>query len=94
MEPEEKYTIVYHPFVARDSARLDPFWRQEVKRVIEEKLLTKPDLYGAPLRQTLRGYRKLRVGDYRIVYRIVGTTVRVLGIIQRSGGYKEIGKRL
>ncbi|WHZ29084.1 MAG: hypothetical protein OJF51_003884 [Nitrospira sp.] len=31
--------------------------------------------YGTPLRKTLRGYWKLRVGDYRVVYKIEGDEV-------------------
>ncbi|MBS3918437.1 MAG: type II toxin-antitoxin system RelE/ParE family toxin [Deltaproteobacteria bacterium] len=34
--------------------------------------------------QTLRGYWKLRVGDYRVVFKIVDEEVWVLGIIHRK----------
>jgi hypothetical protein len=32
--------------------------------------LVAPQEYGTPLRKTLKGYWKLRVGDYRVVYKI------------------------
>lgn len=42
----------------------------------------------------LRGYWKLSVGDYRVVFKIVDEEVWVLGIIHRKRVYKEIEKRL
>lgn len=41
-----------------------------IKQAIEERLGTNPVGYGKPLRYSLKGYRRLRVGDYRIVYSI------------------------
>ncbi|MBI5344466.1 MAG: type II toxin-antitoxin system RelE/ParE family toxin [Deltaproteobacteria bacterium] len=43
--------------------------------------------------KTLKGYWKLRVGDYRVVYKISGNEVLVLGIIHRRDVYEKIGKR-
>ena len=56
--------------------------------------MTAPHQYGEPLRKTLKGYWKLRVGDYRVVYKIVENEVRILGIINRKEVYEEISKRL
>jgi mRNA interferase RelE/StbE len=41
-----------------------------IKRVIEERLTTKPQDFGKPLRGSLKKHYRLRVGDYRIIYRI------------------------
>ena len=41
-----------------------------IKRAIEERLTIDPIGFGKPLRYSLKGHRRLRVGDYRIVYRI------------------------
>jgi len=41
-----------------------------IQSAIEKRLLTDPVKFGIPLRSTLRGYRKLRVGDYRVIYKI------------------------
>jgi mRNA interferase RelE/StbE len=57
-------------------------------------LTTAPHLYGEPLRKILRGYWKLRVGDYKVVFKIVDEEVWVLGIIYRKKGYDAIKKRL
>ncbi|MBM4350370.1 MAG: type II toxin-antitoxin system RelE/ParE family toxin, partial [Deltaproteobacteria bacterium] len=46
-----------------------------------------------PLRKTLHGYWKLRVGDYRVVFKMEGEVVWVLGIIHRKKVYDAIKKR-
>lgn len=50
--------------------------------------------YGKPLRGSLKGYWKLRVGDIRVVFRIVKNEVEILGIIHRKMVYEKIIKRL
>jgi mRNA-degrading endonuclease RelE of RelBE toxin-antitoxin system len=39
-------------------------------KAIRERLETDPISYGKPLRKNLNGYRRLRVGRYRIIYKI------------------------
>jgi mRNA interferase RelE/StbE len=56
--------------------------------------MVSPQLYGDPLRKTLKGYWKLRVGDYRIVFRITGKEITVFGIIHRKTIYEVVDKRL
>ena len=89
------FQILYHHLVIRDDIpKLSSEWKDKVKRAIEERLKTHPDLYGKPLRRSLKGYRKLRVGDYRIVFRIEKNIVKILIIQHRSTVYAEIGKRI
>jgi mRNA interferase RelE/StbE len=84
-----EFKVVYHQAVVQeDIPRIGEAWRMKIKSAIEEKLTTLPDMYGKPLRRSLRGYRKLRVGDYRIVFRIDGAQVKVLTIAHRSVVYK------
>jgi len=47
-----------------------------------------------PLRKSLRGYWKLRVGDYRVVFIIKGETVYILGIRNRKRIYEEVAGRI
>jgi len=68
--------------------------RTRIKNAIETRLMTAPHLYGEPLRKTLRGYWKLRVGDYRVVFKIVEVEVWILGIIHRKKVYDTIVKRI
>lgn len=89
-----EFEIVYEKkVVEEDIPKLALTWKEKIQMAIEEKLATYPDLYGKPLRRSLRGYRKLRVGDYRIVFRIAGSKVLILAILHRSVVYREIEKR-
>jgi len=88
------FTLRYHPDVkARDLPLIDAKLKNRIKTAIERRLATEPQRYGEPLRKTLRGYWKLRVGDYRVVYKIVGEEVLILGIIHRKKVYEAIEKR-
>lgn len=80
--------------VENDIPLLAPAWRNKIKSAIEEKLTSHPEVYGKPLRQSLKGYRKLRVGDYRIVFRIADTRVIIFAILHRSVVYTEANNRL
>jgi mRNA interferase RelE/StbE len=89
-----EFEIVYHhEVVQEDIPRIGEVWRLKIKSAIEEKLVTHPDVYGKPLRRSLRGYRKLRVGDYRIVFRIDGDDIKIFAIAHRSVVYKIIAHR-
>lgn len=89
------FELRYHPDVKSvDIPLIDAKLRTRIKNAIESRLMTAPHLYGKPLRKTLRGYWKLRVGDYRVVFKIVREEVWVLGIIHRKRVYKEKEKRL
>lgn len=91
---EIKYIVQYHPMVIRDDIpKLDATHRKRVKKAIEQKLMTRPDLFGIPLRQSLIGHRKLRVGDYRVVFRLEGVVVKILVIQHRSIIYKHLPQR-
>jgi len=88
------FEIIYHQqVVEEDIPRLTPLWKGKIRAAIEEKLLAYPETYGKPLRRSLKGYRKLRVGDYRIVFRIAESKVLIFAILHRSIVYKEMEKR-
>ena len=90
-----KYVILYHPKVVHDDIPLlTKAWRDKVRIAIEEKLLNSPEIFGKPLRRTLKNYRKLRVGDYRIVFRLEKRGVIIFAIQHRSVVYKIIMQRL
>jgi mRNA interferase RelE/StbE len=89
------FELKYHPDAkAVDIPQLDARMRTRIKNAIENRLTTEPHQYGEPLRKTLHGYWKLRVGDYRVVFRIVGAEVWILGIIHRKKVYEAIEKRI
>jgi mRNA interferase RelE/StbE len=89
------YILVYHPEVkTRDVPKLNRDVGKRIQRAIETRLAAEPERYGEPLRRTLKGYWKLRVGDYRVVFRIVKNEVWIFGIMHRRDVYQRIEKRL
>ncbi|MBI5049737.1 MAG: type II toxin-antitoxin system RelE/ParE family toxin [Nitrospirae bacterium] len=89
------FELGYHPDVkAVDLPLLDNKIKKRIKTAIETRLAVAPHLYGEPLRKTLKGYWKLRVGDYRVVFKIVQNEVWIFGIIHRKRVYEMIEKRL
>ena len=89
------YSIIYHPDVKKDDLpKIDARNKSMIKRAIEERLTNNPEVYGKPLRRSLKGYGKLHVGDYRMVFKISGDDIRILAIIDRKAVYQQSGKRI
>ncbi len=89
------YTLVYHLDVrSEDIPSINRDLRNRIARAIESRLTTEPERYGEPLRGTLRGYWRRRVGDYRIVFKVVKNEVWIFGIIHRREVYERIVRRL
>jgi len=89
------FEILYHEaVVADDIPKLSKEWRGKIQRAIEEKLTSHPEVFGKPLRSSLKGYHKLRVGDYRVIFRIEGNTIKVFAIMHRSVVYGLLKKRI
>ena len=82
------YSAKYHPAVKDDLSKIDKKTKNRIKKAIDDKLLTHPELFGIPLRQSLKGHRKLRVGIYRIVFSIQGRTVYITAILPRDSVYR------
>lgn len=89
------YELAYHPDVKKiDLPKIDAKNRAMIKTAIEKRLSIHPEIYGSPLRRTLKGYWKLRVGEYRIVYKISNNKIYIFGIINRKDVYPKVKDRL
>jgi len=44
--------------------------QRKIIRAIRQRLATRPKDYGEPLRGELKGFWKLRVGQFRVIYEI------------------------
>lgn len=89
------YQIRYHPDVKnRDLPKINKNIQKRIRTAIEQRLLMAPERYSEPLKRTLKGYRKLRVGDYRIVLKLEKETILVLGICHRKDIYQRMEWRL
>jgi mRNA interferase RelE/StbE len=89
-----QFTILYHPAIRSDIDKLGNTEKQLIQRAIEKKLTTTPEIFGIPLRKSLKGYRKLRVGDFRVVFRLDDQTVKIFTIQHRSVVYQNLEKRI
>ncbi|MBY0470730.1 type II toxin-antitoxin system RelE/ParE family toxin [bacterium] len=73
------YKVEYLEGVVReDIPNLPKTVRELVKRAIETRLAVEPIALGKPLRYSFVGHRRIRVGDYRIVYRVDEKTLTVI----------------
>ena len=82
------YRLVYHPAVlAEDIPAINRNLQVRILRAIERRLTTEPTYYGEPLRHRFKGYWKLRVGDYRVVYHVVSQEVWIYRIDHRKDVY-------
>jgi mRNA interferase RelE/StbE len=75
--------------VEEDIPRLTRSARRQIRTAIETKLTTHPIEFGRPLRYSLKGARRLRVGDWRVIYKIEPpATVLVVKIGHRREVYE------
>lgn len=92
---ERVYEIVFHEAVLKtDIPKISRAWRARILQSIDGKLKTHPEIFGKPLRYSFKSHRVLRVGDYRVVFRIDSNTVVVILIEHRSTVYEVIKKRI
>lgn len=92
MSGSNQYSIEYlESVVKEDIPDLPKSVKMTIKRAIESRLMIDPIGYGKPLRYSLKGHRRLRVGDYRIVYRIEPdqNNVVVIAIKHRKNVYED-----
>ena len=81
--------IKYHPKVKNeDIPGFSSNIALRIENTIRNRLMVNPIKYGFCLRGSLKGYRKLRVGDWRIIYRIVDKEIRIIAIGNRKDVYK------
>ena len=82
------YNIVYKKSVQRDLKKLSKAETSRILNQIEEELSEKADTYPV-LKGQFAGLRKYRVGDYRVIYAILGEDVLILRIGHRRDVYKK-----
>lgn len=81
------YNVVYKRSVHRDLKKLS---RTEARRIldqIEQGLIRNPKSHPV-LKGPFAGLRKFRVGDYRIIYALLGNDILILRIGPRRDVYR------
>lgn len=93
------WNVVIHKLVLTgDFKKIDLSSRRLILKSIYKKLTRDPESYGSPLSDGYKGYWKLRVAHYRVIYRIVKDKVMVVvikvGIRRDDKIYNELIHRL
>ena len=88
------FRLLYHPLVAGDIESLPENIKDRIRNAIEKRLAPDPVRAGRPLKQSLAGHRKMRVGDSRVIYRVLGDAIIVLKIGHRKDVYAKVKPRL
>ena len=89
------YLIRHQSEVLEDIRQIPENLRLRIQRAINHRLGTAPDLYGERLGKDLAGLWKLRVGDYRVVFKLDTEAKRVTiwCIRNRKNVYPETQRR-
>ncbi|MFH2219304.1 MAG: type II toxin-antitoxin system RelE/ParE family toxin [Pseudomonadota bacterium] len=86
------WSIFYHPDVEEDLESVGPSAARRIVRAIDSKLTKAPLQFGAPLSSNLADFRKLRIGDSRVVYQVQERKVIVFVLAIGPRRDKEIYK--
>jgi mRNA interferase RelE/StbE len=90
-EEEDKYRVRFADETKKEFRKLGNAARVDILRAVKKKLTKKPSDYGEPLIRELVGYRKLPVGQWRVVYHVDEgeILVLVLAVGKRAEGNHE-----
>lgn len=92
------YTIVYQTLVIKEDFKKHSTHRQKILRAIHKKLTVDPIAFGKPLTGQLKGYFRLRVGEFRVIYKVEKQVVTVfvvkIGLRKDALVYLETARRL
>jgi len=84
------WEIIYHKDVNNDLESVGPSAARRIMQTIDEKLTQAPEKFGDPLSNNLKNFRKLRIGDFRVVYQVFNKKVIVFVLAVGPRRDKEI----
>lgn len=83
------YQLKYTKNAAKEISRLDNLVKKKIKEAIETKLLTNPLANSLKLQDfEVRGARRLRVGNYRVIFYLDKNVLEILRVGHRREIYK------
>ena len=84
------YKVSYSENAGQDVLGLDGTILLRIKQAIETRLALNPQHFGKPLQYAWKGHRRVRVGDYRTIYRLddPASTMHVVAINHRRNSYE------
>ncbi|HIE36499.1 MAG TPA: type II toxin-antitoxin system mRNA interferase toxin, RelE/StbE family [Candidatus Omnitrophica bacterium] len=94
-----QWKIKFHPLVIKeDFKKLGLSQKRKIIKEIKKKLTKDPLNDGEPLKGSFKGFRKLKVSEFRVIYEVIKDRVLVLiikiGIRKDYQVYKEFFYRL
>lgn len=81
------YNIVYKKSVYRDINKLSKTEAKRILDLIETALIKNPES-NPTLKGQFAGLRNYRIGDYRVIYALLGLDILILRIGNRKDVYK------
>ncbi len=89
------YVLLLKPeVIEQDLPKIDEANKQRIAKVIKQKLTTRPEIFGKRLKHPLHGLYKLRIGDWRVIFKIKNEIVDIIAVKHRSKAYKNLNLRL
>ena len=81
------YKIAFKKSVSRDLKKIDKEQVNRILKKIEDELPQKADTLPT-LTGKFSGLRKFRIGNFRVIFSIIGDTALILRIRHRKEAYK------
>jgi mRNA interferase RelE/StbE len=81
------YKIAFKKSVARDLKKIDKEHATKILKKIEDELPEKAETLPV-LTGKFSGLRKFRIGDFRVIFSIIGDTALILRIRHRKEAYR------
>lgn len=93
------WKVKFHPEVQNDFRALGRVEARNLMAVINSRIANgEPDKLGKPLHGALAGYKRMRTGDTRIVYRVDKGKIEILiiavGMRRDDEVYEKAGRRV
>ena len=92
------WKIKIHTLVLSDDFKsISPPDQRVILKAIRKKLILDPKSFGKPISGALKGFWRLRAGDYRVIYKIKEDIIEVLvikvGIRRDEEVYRQLFSR-
>ena len=89
---------IHRLVIDEDFKKISKHDRALILKTIYKKVSIAPEKYGSPLRSNLKGYWKLKISHYRVIYRMEKNILKVLvlkvGMRRDEEAYKEMLSRI
>ena len=84
------YKIEYLESVVKDDiSNLSKTEQKRIQKTIEKRLIQNPIHFGKPLQYSWKGCRSMRVGDYRVIFKLEMKVVLIVKIGHRKNVYQS-----